>query len=527
MEAHMSNSYILPKVRTHWVLAATCSLTALCAGCATQQQSQFAAKVELPNVGAAPLTESPASPSPQAEAQAARAQEKQEAPSGGDRTTNGDDFRVELARYIRLDRSKWPQAATPNQFQDLYTQLFVESDNRDSGSSGGGSTAGGHDDDTNLRDYSKEKRFWLERLFLNRNVTITTLANADVSDPDMQVSLPLFSVSRNSSLAGETFVTSYTSSHMQTPLFRVRPNSTLTIHLNGKISNDVQSQATAAVLKAVQTAVSVAAPGPGILTTLSKQEVSNSANAIDKAIGGLLSQDITEDIELGRAMGSWSQNAEVAVKAYTPWKLVRDQGDSGSASGVVDKRDKYVGTWRIKLTCPRVSYFDTRDVCSFGVDPSKMDPLAFSAKIDELKAKIVERVDPEAVLQEPLSSQVSVQSFVQTQSWYTDFLSNISNETSVAGGSKPGEDKTGTATQKFCANVMSALYSAGLSRFDASLVLRAMSQQMPGVVTLPAEVGINAKTCGALVDPTVTLLPAPPATVAAASGHKASQAAGS
>ncbi|MBV9694924.1 MAG: hypothetical protein JO261_14600, partial [Alphaproteobacteria bacterium] len=75
------------------------------------------------------------------------------------------------------------------------------------------------------------------------------------------------------------------------------------------------------------------------------------------------------------------------------------------------------------------------------------------------------------ILQYALSSQTTVQSFVQSQSWYTAYVnSSTKNEDAMAS---------------FCGNAMSgttSLPANGLSDFDAALVLRAIIDTAPGIV---------------------------------------------
>ena len=154
------------------------------------------------------------------------------------------------------------------------------------------------------------------------------------------------------------------------------------------------------------------------------------------------------------------------------------------------KADKDIGVWRIRLACPRPSYFDPRDLCRYvdgDPDLTEFRP----GDLDALEAAIVARVSDSSILEESLSAQITIQTFIQTQTWYTAFLGKADR--------KPAD------TAAFCTNALSTLYAAGLNRFDASLVLRAMADQMPGVATLPRDVAITAANCGGLVDKAVKL----------------------
>ena len=154
------------------------------------------------------------------------------------------------------------------------------------------------------------------------------------------------------------------------------------------------------------------------------------------------------------------------------------------------KADKDIGVWHIRLSCPRPSYFDPRDLCDHedgAPERSRFEP----GRVAQLQADIAVRVSDSSILEEYLSSQVTIQAFIQTQSWYTAYIGKADR--------KPAD------APAFCTNVLSTLYAAGLNRFDASLVLRAMADQMPGVATLPKDVAVTAANCGGLVDRAVKL----------------------
>jgi hypothetical protein len=293
-----------------------------------------------------------------------------------------------------------------------------------------------------LRDYDQERRFWLWRWFSNKSVTITTLAQVDIADPALPVALPLFSISHNSVLAGEVFATNITSADVRAPLFRIQPNTSITVHLNTKISDDIRMQAASTALKAVQVAVNVAAPTSTILTTLSAKDISNSATAIDKALSGVASQDVTEDIDLGRLAETWTPGSEIVVTATVPWGLVRGDKDVDPDTNKESRQDKVVAAWHIRLSCPRPSYFDPRDLCAYDGNGG----VRFNNSPDQiksLKTQIATAASASTILREPLSAQFTVMAFVQTQPWFTDFLQK--------------SKKQAADTRLFCANAMTSL----------------------------------------------------------------------
>ena len=391
---------------------------------------------------------------------------------------------LEIVRYVGADRGAWPDYnVKPSNLSDLYTRVIVETTADGAGSLGSG---GPGSDSTVQRSYALERRSALARLFSNRTIAVTTLASAEVKDPDVTTSLPLFSISHDSVRgSGEVFVTNFNSAHVQAPLFRIGPNTTFTIHLNAKMSDQQKTDVTGLVIKAVQTAVNIAAPTSSILTTLSKDDISKSSQAIDSVLGGLSSQDVTEDIELGRLVDTWTATAEIRVEGRVPWGLVYAEGDKPDSTDNIHQ-DKNIGTWHIKLTCPRPSVFDARDLCGLNEGRISFD----ITKLPALKNTIKDSVSVSKILQTNLSSGTTIQAFIQTQSAYTTFLQKLS--------------KLPSDTKEFCASTMSALYAAGLNQFDTALVVWAMGQNMPGLVSLDPSINVKS-SCATLVSADVTL----------------------
>ena len=464
----------------------TTALLALCAGCATHADHPWVGRgVEIQAGGQAPAPP-PLSETPPILGSSGGA----EGPA--DHQLRNVVQNIEIVRYIGADRTKWPDGAAPQTFNDLYARLEVESTSESAGSLTPPVTEEG--ERPGVRSYQLERRSWLARLFANRSISVASVANAQVNDPDVTTVLPLFSISHSSVRgSGEVFVTDFTSAHVQAPLFRIGANTTITVHVNAKISDKLQTDATGLIIKAVQTAVNIAAPTSSVLTTLSKTDVANASHAIDTAIGGLFSQDLTEDIEIGRLMDSWTPSAEVEVQGWVPWGLVRAGGDV-PAGGPNPKADMRVGTWHIRLTCPRPSIFDPSDLCA-GLDPANLRSdwrKNFGAEAtSRLKVDIARRLDPGQILGTRLSSQTTVRAFIQTQSWYTGFTQAAT--------------KTPADTRTFCANALNELYGAGLNRFDAALAVNA-ARQLPGIVNLPAPNSIKTN-CQSLVDGELTLDP--------------------
>jgi hypothetical protein len=406
--------------------------------------------------------------------------------TGGPPTNTGKPTprEFQLVRYIGSDSSQWKPVQAPLDYSDLYSRIELDVDANHTGAGQDQSTAA-------LRDYQAENRSWLARLVSNETDTVTTLANIEIRDPELKLAVPLFSVSHASGRdLGNTWSTNFTASNIESPLFRIGPNTGLTVHLDAKASRDLKSQGAALVVSAVQTAVSIAAPQSTLLTALSKSDVSNTANAIDTAISGLASNEISEDIELGRLTDSWNANAELTLYGCAPFvrgeslTQATPDGSCGVHTDLDAGYDQLVGKWHLKLACPRVSAFSSRDLdCQ-----AETFSASFATKVEETRAQAVAKVSDAQVLQFNLSSQTDVQTFVKSQSWFTTF---------IATKTTSNTDKTAADYSAFCSGAMVGLEANGLNQFDSALVLRAMVRQMPQISSLRPNFTLdgNGKDC--------------------------------
>lgn len=386
---------------------------------------------------------------------------------------------VQIVRYVGIDAQNWPAVAAPASYSDLYTRLVLSS-NDVAGSTAAG--AGGA-----KRTYTAENRSWPARLFSGRTDNVSTLVNINVRQPDLAISIPLFSISHASGLKlGNSWNTVYAASNIESPLFRIGPNTNMTIHVTTKVSRDVKSQGTSIAISAVTNAVKIAAPTAAILTTLSKPETTNAANAIDKAISALLSEDIGEEVDVGRLASTWAPNASVELDGCSPFIRVTEPPSASLCPTDIDVdggRDSLVGSWHLTFACPRLSVFDEKDICTS--NESSIDPNVYPdpTKLMGQRQAIARRVSDAQIMSFPLSTQTTVQAYVLSQPWFTSF---------VAISSKKAPDYA-----TFCASAIGALEISGLNTLDSSLVLRAMIRLAPQLQPLGTEFarGGKGETC--------------------------------
>ncbi|HEY1604584.1 MAG TPA: hypothetical protein VGF77_03195 [Allosphingosinicella sp.] len=432
-------------------------MAALLAGCSTVPSAR-------PNHGTPLRAELPAS------RVSALEQIGRETPAQPSRPTT-----YEIVRYIGVDTSGWKTTHVPQDYSDLYTRIELTS-TRD--------TAGATSRERPLRNYRAENRDWVARLLSNRTDNVTTLANVNVREPGLAVAIPLFSLSHASGLKlGNSWNTQFTASYAESPLFRIGPNTALTVHLSARVTSDFKSQGASLAVSAITTAVKIAAPTAPLLTTLSKPEVNNAANAIDTAISSLLSHDISEDIDVGRLGDSWSAGSQIMLYGCAPFVRAGPQPQQPDGGGVCasepdfhNDQDMLVGQWTLTLSCPRLSAFDVRDICSpLSNGKEQIAPSADREAIDlsnpanrAAAFRIVADAASDAqILGFGLASQINVATYVQSQPWFTSFAGKT--------------DRHAQDYHDFCYGSVVGLESAGLSRFDSMLVLRAMIHQLPQI----------------------------------------------
>lgn len=386
------------------------------------------------------------------------------APPNGGVSANASTFQLE--RYIGIDSSKWPAPDYQASFSDLYTRLELHSD-----SYRAGVTPSTASSPNTARDYMQENRGWLSRVLSTETDSVTTLASVQIANPELKVSVPLFSVTHASgSGLGNTWATDFTSSDVQSPLFRIGPNTTITIDLSAKVSSDLKSQGTSLAVNAITQAVKIANPSAALLTTLSSSNVNSAATAIDTALSGLLSKDIAEDIQLGRLANSWQPGAQFTFYGCSPFVRSENQPANDVCGRNVDidgGEDVEVGEWTLSLTCPRLSAFDPRDICHpIGSAALTSNGTVLPDNGPAAKKEIAANIGDSQVLEFPLSSQITVSAFSQSQTWFTTFV------TAIGHSAKPSDYGA------FCAGAVGAYEASGLNQLDSEMALRALIRSL-------------------------------------------------
>lgn len=404
--------------------------------------------------------------------------------SAGGAGTKGADsprgpIRASLMRYAGSNVKNWDGSQDPRNFSQYYTRITVTS------KPAAGVQTSADQDTVALRDYAAEKPDWLTTLVIDRTKTVTLVANVSVNAPDLQVTIPLYSVTHASGRKlGNTWQSNYTSSNLQSPLFLISSNSVLAVTLKSDISSDLKSQGVSGAIYAITKAVDIAAPKASLLTPLSSDDVKSTATALDTTISELNASAISEKIDIHREISSWRPTSEIEIVGCAPFvRIEQKAGRSGAKEATeatettgcsnrpdVDGHgDTTVGLWHLTLACPRVSIYDARTICRL-TDP--MDFLDDNA-IQSQKSDIASQVTDAAILAFQLTNQITVRDFVKGQDWFSTFI-----------GLKAPKD---TDYETFCHSFQMGLEAQGLNGFDSALVLRAAIRSLPQLTLTRSE----------------------------------------
>ncbi len=415
---------------------------------------------------------------------------------------------LSIIRFIDVSTNEWSRN-TVLDLSDMYSKLDIIScspaDNptncRYANNNNQYSTGDGSQNKPIVRDYDKEHRNWLERLFVHKTIHIAEVVNISIKYPDLMQTVPLFAIDHDSARGtGDVFSTSISHNDVSSSFFRIGPNTRLSIHFHEDINNDGKNDAAAVIFQAVKTAVSIAAPTSSLLTTLSKSEINNASSAIDAAIGGALTRDVSEDYAAGKIFQSYDpQNQYVRIDGLVPATIVKgalENPENGTLSRdfKAERGQAYIlASWLVTFTCPRPSYFSTANICHDNATgqfvtkdslntspyilqyraapsgnpstnegsngPNLYTNVLISNRVQAIRNGIISQINAyrEIVLQSKLSSQFVIQDWVFSQPWYTTYISNSKNQKNE--------------NLLFCNSLLDALYKQGLNQFDSEVSL--------------------------------------------------------
>lgn len=378
-----------------------------------------------------------------------------------------------------------------------------------------------------VRDYRAETPPFVERIFVGHTRGTVTSVKIKMHDPDIDFTIPLLSVDYNGKVGqGQAFVTNLLTSDMSLPDFRLSPNSSVSIEATSRITNEVDVHATGIVLGTLKDALSIAAPGSSLLTSINREQVQKVSGAYDAALSNLLSRTIAESTTTGRLMSEWYPGASVLVSIDVPAKI--------RTTGQVLESKKTKATlrrlwFRLTLTCPRLSIFDTVSVCETdgGEDknlrvlinsPNRKpsgtvngvvgQPGHDSPQYQAAVTDLAQRVTPHQVLNFRMGDSKSLRQFMTEQEWFISLSkkmvqpdegvttiasqvvateaegsANTVREQQTLANQRAALSPSTAAAEEFCTAVVEKLYSAGLSQLDSEIGLWAIATGIPDFAT--------------------------------------------
>lgn len=377
-----------------------------------------------------------------------------------------------------------------------------------------------------VRDYRSETPSFIDRLFIGRTRSSVVTVKIKMLEPDIEFTVPLLTIDYNGKIGQRrSFVTTLISSTMSLTDFRLSPNSSVEIEANSRITSETDVHVTGVVLGALGNALSIAAPGSSLLTSVNREQVKNLSAAYDSALSNLFSRTIAESTTTGRLLSEWYPGSSMLVSVDIA-DAVRTKGDRGpDGKPLATPRRLW---FRLTLTCPRPSIFDTANVCEIGNaddrnlralinSPNRKDgrptkpelivgrPGFESEQYKALVSQLAERISSHQVLNFRMGSGKSLRQFLTEQEWFISLSKKmvqpkpkvVENASKVAVSSetleKPSPESQGikadtdqqdltsgiNAADEFCEAVVEKLYSAGLSHLDSEIGLWAVASGIP------------------------------------------------
>jgi hypothetical protein len=220
-----------------------------------------------------------------------------------------------------------------------------------------------------IERYSRERRNWLNRLFTGRNRTHVLNARLEVNRADVIThTVTLASTSHSSNRRqGENWTSEIGDRRFLTPYFRVDAGTTAAVEVSLSASRSVDSDITQNVLAIVERGARLAAPTSPLVTSLTSQRLTDTANFVDNSISRLFGEALVERAQSDFAAEHWYQ---AGTTAATP-SLVQINAwfPMGGHIWSTD-RVRQIGGWSVRVSEPIVSIFSTVPLYARAGDPS-------------------------------------------------------------------------------------------------------------------------------------------------------------
>lgn len=440
-------------------VAALTSGVVLLAGCQSMQAPApaNAQPAQVQNIKAPPPAPTPA-PAPQTAAAPPTA-----APPASPATPLNPAAKEKYANLTPLTEyaDEWKKAPGDGaDFSGTYTKIVVTGDIA--------TVPGDKSYDANPATSSLlyEPRNWFVRSIVGRDFSINLTAKVTIGS--YEATIPLATVGHQSNSDGEQWTRMIHHDASSFPLFLVKANGSASVPqmvVSVKAANTYASRgAAAAVGVAVQVAHAVSAT-PSVVTKLTADSTTKSAQAVDAAISKLFSSGITEEHSTDRDLRLWSGKDANPSGVLVTFRIPTSETNYNSSALTV-------GTWRITFDFPRPSIFSDWRACP-GKDLLRQ---RCAPTIKEARDFASKELVPSDVLNYKLvtgsNDLGTVRAFLTSQDWYT---------TAVAAFASNDQKVVTAAATPFCRRIVNEVGALGLNSFDSNAVLWATYRAMPVV----------------------------------------------
>lgn len=365
------------------------------------------------------------------------------------------------------------------------------------------------------RDYARERRPAVLRFFVGRNLSLVSSVRIDLRDPDMTFVIPLASFSYQGRVGkGEAWSTDLVADDQTQPFFRIGPTTSAKINVSAKSSTELEVKAAGSILNALRDLTAVVSPGASLITTLNRESLQQTSNALDNALSSIWSESKDESQVSGRQLSEWYQGSSFIIQLEIPAFVKTKTSDN-----LENPRKTTTRWYYLTLSCPRYSIFDSRHACVDREDTAADDKAGMlSPNFQTRVANLPRRVTAQQVNNFKLASGKTLQQYLSDQDWYARFL----RRGDAAPGNQPQKDTSAapplappnpapnpappgvpvapapaygaTSTQPrtendyaaLCNSIVDSLYAVGLSSLDARIGLWAIVTGSPDFVGIEA-----------------------------------------
>lgn len=327
-----------------------------------------------------------------------------------------------------------------------------------------------------------EGRYWLNRALMGKDFSINLTAKIKVGV--FESTVPLATIGHQSNSEGEHWSRTIHHDSTNFPLFLVKNDGSTPapqIQISVKAANNYASRgAAAAVGVAIQVAKAIASP-PSVITRLTAETTKSNAQVLDNAISKLFGDGLSEEHWTDRDLRMWSTREDGSGPAGVTVQFEIPSDEKNYKSTPLP-----VGRWRITFDYPRPSIFSDWRICPRPINDKKEMPrckynvtaangTVTATGADLARAAVISEVKTGEVLNYKLlasSGELStIRAYFLQLNWYATALSAFA----TANNNTAKE-----AAPDFCKSVTNEIIGLGLNAFDASIVLRAVYEGLPG-----------------------------------------------